>query len=55
MVENQDMFSWIEWIVMRGALLALMIIGLGNILVEALQSFMGRVKSFRRSLRAKRS
>lgn len=47
MNEHLDIFSWLEWIIIRSALIMLLIIGLGTVLVEATRFLIEKIKTLR--------
>lgn len=47
MNEHSDIFSWLEWIVLRGSLLILLIIGAITVLIEAIKFLTKEIKSFK--------
>ena len=45
MNEHLDIFSWLEWVVLRGSLLILLIIGAATVLIEAIKFLIRKIKS----------
>ena len=45
MVDNPDVFGWLEWIIVRGTLLLLLIIGSVVVLADAIKYLIEKLKT----------